>query len=273
MSVEKRRIRKARNKLLAIGFVPYIYLAGKRIHKGALSLFYRLKWMKIPWRPRKMEMITKARIRATEDYFMQLRTPREVTTEEYNEFYKKTFNDYLEPLASSHFITEGEVEVRSILYVAEVAAQGKDDILNSKTKNIRLYVKRVFISDDFDGELFPRYLSFVKGVVDSNDLPLNVLREILQESRIAACIHSPDDQESLQAIDLLFDAAMVTSGFTLENPSQVGAKIYELMGIALSNKIPEHGTHLKRAGAAVSDSDQNPETLEAEVVSGVGSQK
>lgn len=113
-----------------------------------------------------------------------LRNPKEVPTEEYNEFYKRTFNEYLEPLASSHFTTEGEVEFRSILYVPEVAPMGKDDLVNSKTKNIRLYVKRVFISDDFDGELFPRYLSFVKGVVDSNDLPLNVSREILQESRI-----------------------------------------------------------------------------------------
>ncbi|KAH6764770.1 HEAT SHOCK PROTEIN 89.1 [Perilla frutescens var. hirtella] len=113
-----------------------------------------------------------------------LRNPKEVTKEEYNEFYKKTFNDYLEPLASSHFTTEGEVEFRSILYVPSMSPTGKDDIVNSKTKNIRLYVKRVFISDDFDGELFPRYLSFIKGVVDSNDLPLNVSREILQESRI-----------------------------------------------------------------------------------------
>nr|XP_023916962.1 heat shock protein 90-6, mitochondrial isoform X1 [Quercus suber]POF04973.1 heat shock protein 90-6, mitochondrial [Quercus suber] len=113
-----------------------------------------------------------------------LRNPKEVTTEEYNEFYKKTFNEYLDPLASSHFTTEGEVEFRSILYVPAIAPMGKDDIVNPKTKNIRLYVKRVFISDDFDGELFPRYLSFVKGVVDSNDLPLNVSREILQESRI-----------------------------------------------------------------------------------------
>ncbi|GAB2285194.1 hypothetical protein Dimus_019645 [Dionaea muscipula] len=121
---------------------------------------------------------------ANETQPIWLRNPREVTTEEYNEFYKKTFNDYLEPLASSHFTTEGEVEFRSILYVPEYAPQGKDDILGSKTKNIRLYVKRVFISNDFDGELFPRYLSFVKGVVDSNDLPLNVSREILQESRI-----------------------------------------------------------------------------------------
>ncbi|CAD6267704.1 unnamed protein product [Miscanthus lutarioriparius] len=111
-----------------------------------------------------------------------LRNPKEVSTEEYNEFYKKTFNEYLDPLASSHFTTEGEVEFRSILFVP---ATRKDDITDSrKTKNIRLYVKRVFISDDFDGELFPRYLSFVKGVVDSNDLPLNVSREILQESRI-----------------------------------------------------------------------------------------
>lgn len=113
-----------------------------------------------------------------------LRNPKEVTKEEYNEFYKKTFNDYLEPLASSHFTTEGEVEFRSILYVPSMTAAGKDDIVNPKTKNIRLYVKRVFISDDFDGELFPRYLSFIKGVVDSHDLPLNVSREILQESRI-----------------------------------------------------------------------------------------
>ncbi|KAM7495274.1 hypothetical protein LguiB_029883 [Lonicera macranthoides] len=113
-----------------------------------------------------------------------LRNPKEVTTEEYNEFYRKTFNEYLDPLASSHFTTEGEVEFRSILYVPSVSPMGKDDMVNPKTKNIRLYVKRVFISDDFDGELFPRYLSFVKGVVDSNDLPLNVSREILQESRI-----------------------------------------------------------------------------------------
>ncbi|EEE53305.1 hypothetical protein OsJ_36277 [Oryza sativa Japonica Group] len=110
-----------------------------------------------------------------------LRNPREVSTEEYNEFYKKTFNEYMDPLASSHFTTEGEVEFRSILYVP---ATKKEDITDRKTKNIRLYVKRVFISDDFDGELFPRYLSFVRGVVDSNDLPLNVSREILQESRI-----------------------------------------------------------------------------------------
>lgn len=113
-----------------------------------------------------------------------MRSPKEVEKEQYHEFYKKTFNDFLEPLAYTHFTTEGEVEFRSVLFIPGMAPLSNEDIVNPKTKNIRLYVKRVFISDDFDGELFPRYLSFVKGVVDSNDLPLNVSREILQESRI-----------------------------------------------------------------------------------------
>ncbi|KAL6190211.1 hypothetical protein ACLB2K_036609 [Fragaria x ananassa] len=113
-----------------------------------------------------------------------MRNSKEVEKDEYNEFYKKTFNEFLDPLAHTHFTTEGEVEFRSVLYIPGMAPMNNEDIANPKTKNIRLYVKRVFISDDFDGELFPRYLSFVKGVVDSNDLPLNVSREILQESRI-----------------------------------------------------------------------------------------
>ncbi|KAK8950073.1 hypothetical protein KSP40_PGU020427 [Platanthera guangdongensis] len=113
-----------------------------------------------------------------------MRSPKEVEKQEYNEFYNKTFNEFLDPIAHAHFTTEGEVEFRSILYVPGMAPLNNEDVVNPKTKNIRLFVKRVFISDDFDGELFPRYLSFVKGVVDSNDLPLNVSREILQESRI-----------------------------------------------------------------------------------------
>ncbi|KAL5727374.1 hypothetical protein ACHQM5_000582 [Ranunculus cassubicifolius] len=113
-----------------------------------------------------------------------MRSPKEVEKEDYQEFYKKAFNEFLDPLAYTHFTTEGEVEFRSVLYIPGMAPLNNEDMANPKTKNIRLFVKRVFISDDFDGELFPRYLSFVKGVVDSNDLPLNVSREILQESRI-----------------------------------------------------------------------------------------
>lgn len=113
-----------------------------------------------------------------------MRNPKEVEKQQYQEFYKKTFNEFLDPLAYTHFTTEGEVEFRSVLYIPGMAPLNNEEVVNTKTKNIRLHVKRVFISDDFDGELFPRYLSFVKGVVDSNDLPLNVSREILQESRI-----------------------------------------------------------------------------------------
>lgn len=113
-----------------------------------------------------------------------MRSPKEVERSEYNEFYGKAFNEFLDPLAYTHFTTEGEVEFRSVLYIPGMGPLNNEDVVNPKTKNIRLYVKRVFISDDFDGELFPRYLSFVKGVVDSDDLPLNVSREILQESRI-----------------------------------------------------------------------------------------
>ncbi|OAY47426.1 heat shock protein 90-5, chloroplastic [Manihot esculenta] len=113
-----------------------------------------------------------------------MRNSKEVEKDEYHEFYKKTFNEFMDPIAYTHFTTEGEVEFRSVLYVPGMGPLNNEEVINPKTKNIRLYVKRVFISDDFDGELFPRYLSFVKGVVDSDDLPLNVSREILQESRI-----------------------------------------------------------------------------------------
>ncbi|RWW33845.1 hypothetical protein BHE74_00022353 [Ensete ventricosum] len=83
----------------------------------------------------------------------QMRNPKEVEKDEYNEFYKKTFNEFLDPLAHTHFTTEGEVEFRSVLYIPGMAPLNNEDIINPKTKNIRLYVKRVFISDDFDGEL------------------------------------------------------------------------------------------------------------------------
>ncbi|KAH7288307.1 hypothetical protein KP509_31G021500 [Ceratopteris richardii] len=113
-----------------------------------------------------------------------MRNPKEVEKSEYDAFYKSTFNEYLDPSAYTHFTTEGEVEFRSLLYIPGMAPFNAEELYSANAKNIRLYVKRVFISSDFDGELLPRYLGFVKGVVDSNDLPLNVSREILQESRI-----------------------------------------------------------------------------------------
>ncbi|KAJ6902900.1 heat shock family protein [Populus alba x Populus x berolinensis] len=82
-----------------------------------------------------------------------MRNPKEVEKDEYQEFYKKTFNEFLDPLAYAHFTTEGEVEFRSVLYIPGMGPLNNEEVINPKTKNIRLYVKRVFISDDFDGEL------------------------------------------------------------------------------------------------------------------------
>lgn len=115
------------------------------------------------------------------------RKPSEVTKEEYHGFYKALTRDYKPPMHYSHFSIEGEVEFKAVLFIPAEATQ--DIFINDeKTRdNIKLYVRRIFITDEFR-ELLPRYLSFVKGVVDSDDLPLNVSREVLQESRILRVI-------------------------------------------------------------------------------------
>ena len=112
-----------------------------------------------------------------------VRSPRDVEKESYDEFFKSTFKEFLEPLAYNHFAVEGDIEFRSILFVPGMAPFEQQDMM-ARSKAIKLYVRRVFISDEFDDSLLPRYLTFVRGVVDSNDLPLNVSREILQESRV-----------------------------------------------------------------------------------------
>jgi HSP90 family molecular chaperone len=111
-----------------------------------------------------------------------------VTEEEYHKFYKAFSGDYRDPLYFNHFRVEGEVEFDSILFVPSTVDPStfSDDNALPNT-NIKLYVRRVFITDEFR-DLLPRYLNFVKGIVDSNDLPLNVSREVLQESRILRVI-------------------------------------------------------------------------------------
>ncbi|XP_024528386.1 heat shock protein 90-5, chloroplastic [Selaginella moellendorffii] len=130
-----------------------------------------------------------------------MRSQKEIDPEEYKEFFKTTFKEFLPPLGYSHFTTEGEVEFRSLLYVPGMAPLSHEENQGLKTKNIRLYVKRVFISDSFEGDLFPRYLSFIKGIVDSNDLPLNVSREILQESRIVRIMKKRLVRKSFDLLD------------------------------------------------------------------------
>lgn len=112
-----------------------------------------------------------------------LRNPKEVTEEEYSKFYHSLAKDFSDekPLAWSHFSAEGDVEFKALLFVPPKAPHDLyESYYNSNKSNLKLYVRRVFISDEFD-ELLPKYLNFLKGLVDSDTLPLNVSREMLQQ--------------------------------------------------------------------------------------------
>ncbi|KAL9892813.1 heat shock protein 90 Gp93 [Glossina fuscipes fuscipes] len=116
-----------------------------------------------------------------------IRKPSEVSEDEYKDFYKTLTKDSKEPLTHTHFIAEGEVTFKSLLYIPTVQPSESFNRYGTKSDNIKLFVRRVFITDEFN-DMMPNYLNFIRGIVDSDDLPLNVSRETLQQHKLIKVI-------------------------------------------------------------------------------------
>ena len=174
------------------------------------------------------------------------RAKKDISADEYNEFYKQISHDFEAPLAYTHNRVEGSTEYTQLLYLPGKAPM---DLYNrDKSAGVKLYVKRVFIMDDAEA-LLPSYLRFVKGVVDSADLPLNVSRELLQESRDVKAIREGCTKrvlgmlEDLAKSDKLPESKAdgVTDVVTEEDKANVGkySKFYAEFGAVLKEGLGE----------------------------------
>merc|ERR1712038_976888 len=132
------------------------------------------------------------------------RKPNEIEVAEYNDFYKSITKDTNGPMAYTHFIAEGEVTFKSLLFVPVNQKSEEFQKYGNQDEQIKLYVRRVFITDDFK-DMMPNYLSFVKGVVDSDDLPLNVSRETLQQHKLPKVIKKKLVRKTLDMIKKISD--------------------------------------------------------------------
>ena len=163
-----------------------------------------IKMQKEEWDEEKKEQVLKDEFETVNQASaLWARSKSEITPEQYEEFYKHVSHDYSAPLTHTHNRVEGRSDYTQLLYIPSRAPFDLWD--RNKRGGIKLYVKRVFIMDDAE-QLMPIYLRFVKGVIDSNDLPLNVSREILQESRDIKAIRDGSTKRVLGMLEDLANA-------------------------------------------------------------------
>merc|ERR1711937_13476 len=110
------------------------------------------------------------------------RSKDDITDEEYNKFYKAISNARDEPAAWTHFKAEGDIDFKALMYIPKKPAANYYETYAENNSGLKLYVKKVLLTDEVGTEMIPKYLSFLKGILDSDDLPINVSRETLQES-------------------------------------------------------------------------------------------